>query len=127
MKIVSFKMAKKLWWKKFNLPYDEIIGKYDSDGVYHSQLYYNFTETMDSEEIIAPTIEQVLEWLRVEKKLFIEISMAFNKYYFEIYCTDNYDETYGNQINRKSNEIDYDSYEQTVIAGIEYVLVNGLI
>lgn len=64
MELVSFEIAKKLKGKGFTLPKSEIIGKFDSDGLFHSQLYINFTETMDLDEIIAPTISQVLEWLR---------------------------------------------------------------
>ena len=73
MEFVSFEIAQKLKEKGFSLPSGEVIGKYDSDGVYHSQLYVDFTETMNSEEIIAPTISQVLKWLREEKKIYVSI------------------------------------------------------
>ena len=39
MEIVPFKIAQNLKEKGFSLPSGEVIGKYDSDGVYHSQLY----------------------------------------------------------------------------------------
>ena len=121
MEIVPFKIAKKLKEKGFSLPYGEVIGKYDSDGVYHSQLYINFTETMDSEEIIAPTISQVLKWLREEKR--IEVNA----------CWDNFDAKwvgYASEMDKPdlvgyyTSPNDNDTYEQATIAGIEYVLYN---
>ena len=57
---ISFNLAKKLKDVGFILNSSEVYGKFDSDGVFHSQLYVNFTETMDNKEIIAPTISQVL-------------------------------------------------------------------
>lgn len=56
---VPFKIAKKLKEKGFTLPVLEIYGKFDNDGMFHSKLYCNYCETMDAEEIIAPTISQV--------------------------------------------------------------------
>ena len=50
----------------------EIYGKFDNDGLFHPQLYFNYIETMDCDEIIAPTISQVLKWLR--DKFFLHIS-----------------------------------------------------
>ena len=121
MKIVPFKIAKKLKEKGFSLPSGEVIGKYDSDGVYHSQLYINFTETMDSEEIIAPTISQVLKWMREKKR--IEVNA----------CWDNIDAQwigYASEMD-KPDLVGYytspnnnDTYEQAALTGIEYVLDN---
>ena len=69
---VNLKLAQKLKEKGFSLEKMEIYGKFDSDGLFHPQLYFNYIETMDCNEIIAPTISQVLKWLRDEKKLHIE-------------------------------------------------------
>ena len=69
---VNFELAKRLKEKGFSLEKTEIYGKLDNDGLFHSQLYFNYFETMDCDEIIAPTISQVLKWLRKEKKLHIE-------------------------------------------------------
>lgn len=121
---VPYKLAKKLNEKGFTLPKSNIIGKFDSDGVFHSQLYINFTETMDSEEIIAPTISQVLKWLREEKR--IEVNA----------CWDNIDAQwigYATEMD-KPDLVGYytspnnnDTYEKAALAGIEYVLDNNLI
>jgi len=66
---ITFEIAKKLKEKGFTLSKNEIIAKFNSDGVWHSQLYCNYYETMDNEEVISPTISQVLKWLRVEKNI----------------------------------------------------------
>lgn len=121
---VPFKLAKKLEDKGFTLPKSNVIGKFDSDGVFHSQLYINFTETMDSEEIIAPTISQVLKWLRKEKKLHIVINFWPAGYNAEIFTWIDKD-TNSFCWERYIDECDYfDSYEQAALAGIEYVLDN---
>ena len=44
---VSFETAKKLKEKGFSLEKTEIYGNFDSDGLFHSQLYFNYIETMD--------------------------------------------------------------------------------
>lgn len=69
---VNFKLAQKLKEKGFSLGKTEIYGKFDNDGLFHPQLYFNYIETMDCDEIIAPTISQVLKWLR--DKFFLHIS-----------------------------------------------------
>lgn len=69
---VNFKLAQKLKEKGFSLEKTEIYSKFDSDGLFHPQLYFNYIETMDCDEIIAPTISQVLKWLR--DKFFLHIS-----------------------------------------------------
>lgn len=118
---VPFKIAKKLEEKGFTLPVLEIYGKFDSDGLFHSQLYCNYCETMDSEEIIAPTISQVLNWLRKEKKLHIMIDICFTdttyKWGYDI-------------VNLITTHVEgceplcANSPEQASLAGIEYVLDN---
>lgn len=123
---VTFEIAKKLKEKGFTLPKSEIIGKFDSDGLFHSQLYINFTETMEFDEIIAPTISQVLEWLRKDKKILITIipqekNLGYDTLCFGIYriTEDLYQPIYNGTINTL-----VDSYEQVALAGIEYVLDN---
>lgn len=128
MEIVPFEIAKKLEEKGFSLPSGEVIGKYDSDGVYHSQLYINFTETMDSEEIIAPIISQVLKWLREEKQISIEPTIHSSlKWVSGIYSFDDglTDFTqYNTNIVDDTIYIFYDSYEQAALTGIQYTLDN---
>lgn len=117
MEVVTYKIAKKLNEKGFTLPKSNVVGKFDSDGVFHSQLYINFTETMDSEEIIAPTISQVLDWLRDEKVISVEpCATPYNCWYYMIKYEGEIKVTYtGNK---------YRTYEEVAIAGIEYTLDN---
>lgn len=117
MEICNYEIAKKLKEKGFELPTLEVYGKYDSDGLFHSQLYCNYTETMDSDEIIAPTISQVLKWLREEKK--IHICVDFDKdmiWYYQIaeYHTTSY----------KHQQYGYNSYEEAALVGVNCCLDN---
>lgn len=114
---VNFKLAQKLKEKGFSLEKTEIYGKFDSDGLFHPQLYFNYIETMDCDEIIAPTISQVLKWLRDEKGIHVCIALGeFSDWMYDVPRID------GNMFCKA--EDDFESYEQAVLAGIEYVLDN---
>lgn len=115
---VKFELAQKLKEKGFSLEKTEIYGKFDNDGLFHSQLYFNYIETMDCDEIIAPTISQVLEWLRKEKKLFIEISCIYTDYFPTVRLLDS------RQTDYIRGDVIYSTYEQAALAGIEYSLDN---
>lgn len=122
---VPFKIAKKLKEKGFTLPILEIYGKFDSDGLFHSQLLCNYCEIMDSKEIIAPTISQVLKWLREQKKINIEIFLYNGTYsYYVKSVTQIYEDLSHQCLNDDTTEEEYDSYEEAAIAGIEYCLDN---
>jgi hypothetical protein len=125
---VSFKLAQKLKEKGFILEKTEIYGKFDSDGLFHPQLYFNYIETMDCDEIIAPTISQVLKWLRDEKKISIEPTIhCFLEWICSIYGFSDrlVDFTqYSNDGIDDTVFIFYDSYEQAALAGIEYTINN---
>lgn len=137
---VPFKIAKKLEEKGFNLPILEIYGKFDSDGFFHSQLYCNYCETMDSKEIVAPTISQVLKWLRVKKKLYVEpciladadtdadgkVITEYTYWSFSITHIETGDMIYF-EYEQHIDDKRFDSYEQASLAGIEYILDNNLI
>lgn len=123
---VPYELAVKLKEKGFYLSPSDVIAKFDSDGVYHSQLYINFTETMDSEEIIAPTISQVLKWLREEKKIYIGVSYVgkikdskSDFYYHTIQTIGDFESMQFGE----HNEF-FDSYESAVLVSIEYVIDN---
>ena len=123
---VSFEIANKLKEKGFSLEKTEIYGKFDSDGLFHPQLYFNYIETMDCDEIIAPTISQVLKWLREEKKISIEPTIhCFLEWICSIYGFSDrlVDFTqYSNDGIDDTVFIFYDSYEQAALAGIKYSL-----
>ena len=71
------------------------------------------------DDIAAPTISQVLKWLREEKKLHISIEYGYAEipvWDFEIRLIGNYGWWWTAET--------YSSYEQATLAGIEYVLDN---
>lgn len=66
----------------------------------------------------APTISQVLKWLRKEKKIYLEIVIVINaEYMCDIYKISRPIECLG------STEY-FKTYEQAALAGIEFVLDN---
>ena len=68
----------------------------------------------------APTISQVLKWLRNEKKIFINVDVRTNlEWYYEVWNIKGKLSVLGNVPYNKNN-----SYEQAAIAGIEYVVEN---
>lgn len=125
MDFVDFNLAKKLEEKGFTCKYP--FAMYNEDGqffpLYSSDRYYFGIDDFDDEDYIAPTISQVLKWLREEKKLHIEIYMYHNCYLWEIYNTNIYEADF-TQKSEKYSEIEYENYEQAALAGIEYVLEN---
>ena len=130
-----FATAKKLKEKGFTLPKSEIISKFDSDGLFHSQLYINFTATMDFDEIIALTISQVLKWLRVDRCFHVSPDLI-NDYSVDAdgniceewtYWSYSIHHIIDGVLYRDYNQFDnieYKSWEEAAIAGIEYVLDN---
>lgn len=123
---VTFGIAKKLKEKEFR---EECFARYYcSDKTYfernsydpntESAFYcYNNDEDLGRFYIDAPTISQVLKWLREEKKMHIIIPASFEDgYWWEV-----------RDFNREISEYsyaEYTSYEEASLAGIEYVLDN---
>lgn len=85
--------------------------------------YYSYDD-FDEYDFIAPTISQVLKWLREEKKIHIIVEIADGGWYNTKYPnirwengklkSDKYIMSFKNK----------ESYEQAALAGIEYVLDN---
>jgi hypothetical protein len=74
-----------------------------------------YGENVDNEVVIAPTIAQVLKWLREEKKISVEpCATPYNCWYYMIKCNGEIKVTYTNN--------KYKTYEAAALAGIEYVL-----
>ena len=120
---VNFKLAQKLKEKGFSLEKTEIYGKFDSDGLFHPQLYFNYIETMDCDEIIAPTISQVLKWLREVKKIYIGATyLPKDMDYKDIYYA--YIQHIGYYKKTIYPDGSYDNWEEATLNGIEYVLDN---
>ncbi len=131
---VSFELAQKLVLKGFN---DPCIAHYE-EGFLRYNTKYPFVLT--AEELIishnseytwvdAPTISQVLNWLRKEKKILVVAAPAFSyreaRYFWQcgIY-----------EISLLPNVMPFhkfidnkESYESAILAGIEYTIDNFLI
>lgn len=138
---VTFNLAKKLREKGFK---DNCIGYYDYEGEFH----YNYESAISNKEIYfchnkydniwhrdlvdAPTISQVLKWLRNTRKLFIS-PCVITDYQDDFHR----DTTYwsfivvniesGDSIYREYERVTekrYETYEEAALAGIEYALDN---
>jgi hypothetical protein len=140
MDFVDFNLAKRLKEKGFNVPciyaYCEKGGwnmytqKHEPItyilrtngnpfGTYYTGKNWNkeYTTNKNKIQCSAPTISQILKWLREEKKLHIVIPASFDEgYWWEV-------RDFNREISEYS-DIEYTSYEEATLAGIEYVLDN---
>ena len=133
---VSFKIAKKLKEKGFK---EQCLCHYiGEDLVYNiespianNQLWFchnQYDNIWHRDNVDAPTISQVLKWLRKEKKISIEVGIHCSlKWMCGIY---DFSDGIADFTQYDYNGIDdtvyilYDSYEQAALASIEYVLDN---
>lgn len=137
MEFVNFSIAKKLKEKGFTCNYP--FAMYNELGYFHP-LYTSCEETLvncmfgnrgyydyddfDETDCIAPTISQVLKWLREEHHLHFEVVSASYGYYLVISGTPDKggDDIY---YTRGPNDAGaWDNYEDCIIYGIEYTLEN---
>lgn len=122
---VNFELAKKLKEKGF---YYKCVSTYDKDGmlgdnyIQPTSIYaIGFDDCLCSHNvendgcIDAPTIPQVLKWLREEKKLHIGISPQWQYTVYDMRCSP--------WIGRSDMQ-NYDDYTKAAIAGIDYCLDN---
>lgn len=134
---VPFELAKKLKEKGFTCKYPfamyNELGSYcplttSSDYVtcesgYKYRCYYDYND-FDENDFIAPTISQVLKWLRKEKNIHIIVEISDSGWYYTLYPNVRWvndklkSDTYIMSFKHKT------SYEQATLAGIEYVLEN---
>lgn len=123
---VTYELAVKLKEKGFR---EECLCHYvGEDLVYNiespitnNQLWFShnkFDNIWHRDNYDAPTISQVLKWLREEKKIHIVIDFDGGmNWYYQIAL-------YGLTTYEKESEHKYNSYEQSAVAGIEYILDN---
>lgn len=120
---VSFELAKKLREKGFS---ERTFGAYVLPvKLVHFPLLYSLKNWNKEEKVYsAPTISQVLKWLRIEKDLHLEIVASAYGYSYIINKTPFFG---GSEI--KSSELEgpndggaWDEWEEAALAGIEYVL-----
>ena len=110
---VTFEIAKKLKEKGFDYP---CIGHYVNSQLYVAH-YQNAFHSDNDESVDAPTIPQVLKWLREEKEIMVFPAYSTNtsKWYCVVVNADSLE-----QYNLSLS----DSYEQAALAGIKYTLNN---
>ena len=120
MEVVSFEIAKKLKEKGFR---ERTLSMYlESVKLPHTPLIYYLKDWNKEDNCYsAPTISQVLKWLREEKKIFIDIRTSIDlngKEHFSYYII-------YNKVSIREGYTDFDwKFEQAALAGIEYVLDN---
>lgn len=114
---LAIKLKEKGYPQKTAGRYNMIDCFYYEDG----KLFFHGGACDVNEAYTAPTISQVLKWLREEKELHIEIYMYNNYYSWEIYNTKIYDADF-TQKRVEYSDVDYETYEQATLAGIKYVL-----
>lgn len=114
-----FELAVKLKEKGFDC---SCIGHYVNNQLYIAH-YLNAFHSDKDESLDAPTISQVLKWLR-EKKIHLVVDIEPNGYFFIINynITTTFDDKYEFDIYNSLSC--YNDDKQAFIAGIEYVLDN---
>lgn len=128
MEFVNFKLARKLKDLGYSTPFF-FFYRTDDQLIHHTMvgkpLVYG--ENIDNEVVIAPTISQVLNWLEVEKQIYILVepfpSMATkDKVCWSWSLKWNSD---GININHTFlDDFTYLTSKEAALAGIEYVLNN---
>ena len=130
---VPFEIAKKLKEKGFR---EECLCHYiGEDLVYNiespianNQLWFchnKYDNIWHKDNVDAPTISQVLKWLREEKRLHIDIAIWKGQYIAMIVFVDKPDPNVEhNNETIWEDESGFESYEQAALLGIEYVLDN---
>ena len=130
---VTFELAVKLKERGFPQRPDcfNYSSNYDWDGLRKIHSLSNasvwFDPNISRDNIyFAPTISQVLKWLREEKKIHIEIFLYDGKYSYFIKSITQICENdlFHKCLNEDTTDDEYTTYEQAALAGIEYVLDN---
>ena len=129
MEYLDFNLAKKLKEKGFPQHWSDqhyiLENEYDDffevGAKYPVDVIYDYIST-----IAAPTISQVLKWLRERKKIHISPVLWGMGWYVDIQSfTKETDEDYVYyDVDNKFQSIDYETYEEAVIAGVNYCLEN---
>ena len=120
MEFVTYEVAKKLKEKGFDYP---CIGHYVNNQLYIAHYQCAFHSDKD-ESFDAPTISQVLKWLRTNHGIHVRADLWRKGWYFDVINYE-YDESWNEyKVTTKYQSKDYKSYDDAMLAGIEYVLNN---
>ena len=84
--------------------YDQILTTRIADAVGHT---------------LAISLYVAQKWLREEKKIYVEVHIAFNMYFYELFKTDEYDKYCGIQKVLVLGTNGYESYEEALLEGIK--------
>lgn len=122
--IVTFELAKKLKEKGFP---QKTAGRYNMiDCFYHEdgKLFFNGGACDVNEAYTAPTISQVLKWLREEKNIHLVVDIEPRGYFFIVNynITTNFNDKYEFDIYTGWGRYSYD--KQAALAGIKHILDN---
>ena len=131
---VTFEIAKKLKEKGFKEKClchyigEDIVYNIESP-IANNQMWFShnsYDNIWHRDNIDAPTISQVLKWLRKEKDIHIEIFLYNGTYsYIAKSITKISEDDYFHQcLNEDTTNMEYENYEEAELAGIEYVLNN---
>lgn len=124
---VNFDLAKKLKEKGFNIPF-YFFYRTDDKLLHHAHVTNPlvYGEWVDDEVIIAPTISQIMKWLREEKAIHLNVVLWEKGWYCDVWRFEYYEEEKEYAYKREYQTNDYNNYnyEQAALAGIEYVLDN---
>lgn len=115
---VTFELAKKLKEKGFN---KRVRGYYWETGglsICNTPMNSNALEN----EFSAPTISQVLKWLRDDNAMFVHISIYSKGWYCDVYTYEYYEEDREYGANHVVQLDEFATYEEAALAGIEYCL-----
>lgn len=134
---VTFELAKKLkergfkekciayYWEKINehTPSFVVEDNMPEDGVCILDLISEHNKAEWSPFIDAPTISQVLKWLREEKKIFVSVDISEGGWFYVLSPIIIED---GKEISQESevDDKEFSDYNSAAIAGIEYCLDN---
>ena len=122
-----FELAVKLKEKGFDIPF-YFFYRSDDKLIHHAMVGKPlvYCDEIDDEVVCAPTIPQVLKWLREEKKIYIVIAVNPTlstkdkiAYYYQVYSNSN-----GVTSDYYESEECYAQWEDCAIDSIKYVLDN---